>query len=75
MGNEVGLFDFVKIDGIRKWFRNAWSRSFFVIVALIFGYFAGESVTERRIIGDCKYMNTFRIDHLAYSCNRKLTEN
>ncbi len=72
--SEAGLNDIVRLDKVFKWMRNAWSKSFFVIVALVVGFYAGESVTEWRIIGDCKYLNSFRIDHLSYSCNRKVNE-
>lgn len=74
MSNEVNILDLIKTDKIVKWLRPILSKSFLTVCAIYFGYYVGEIMIERRIIADCKYMNSFRIDYYAYSCNRKLTE-
>ncbi len=74
MGNEVSLTEILKLDVVLKRLKFIWSKSFFAVVALLIGIAAGESIVEWRIISDCKYLNAFRIDNLAYSCNRKVNE-
>lgn len=73
MGENV-YFDNINVDKVTKWFKTIWSKSFFIVIALLIGIFIGESAVEKRIIGDCKYLNSFRIDHLSYACNRKVNE-
>lgn len=72
--SEAGLGDIVRLDKIVKWFKTIWAKSFFVVVGTAAGFFAGQAAIEWRIIGDCKYLNSFRIDHLSYTCNRKVNE-
>ena len=74
MGNDVNFFDLVKFDRFVRWFRSVWAKSLFVVVAFVLGYYIGEYAVESRIIGDCKYLNAFRIDHLSYACNRRVND-
>lgn len=74
MGNELNVFDIVKFGKFVRWFKTVWAKSLFVVVSFILGYCIGVHAIESRINGDCKYLNSFRIDHLSYSCNRKVNE-
>lgn len=52
-------------------FFKLWGRSFWVLLALLIGYMLGEGVTEKRVLDDCRYSNSFRVGYLAYSCARR----
>lgn len=72
--NDAGLGDIVKIERIVRWLKSVWARAFFAVAGLVIGFYMGVTIVESRIIGDCRYLNSFRIDHLSYSCNRKVND-
>lgn len=54
------------------WAKLIWSLSFWPLTALLVGTFIGTTNSESRIISDCKYAQTFRVDHQAFACQRKI---
>lgn len=54
------------------WAKLIWSLSFWPLTALLIGTLIGTTNTESRIISDCKYAQTFRVDHQAFACQRKI---
>lgn len=63
------LFDTKQILPLAK---RIWALSFWPLVALFLGLYIGANNSESRITGDCKYAMTFRVDHQAFSCQRKI---
>jgi hypothetical protein len=54
------------------WAKRIWSLAFWPLIALFIGLYIGASNSESRIISDCKYAMTFRVDHQAFACQRKI---
>lgn len=63
------LFDTKQIFPIAK---RIWSLSFWPLIAFLAGFLWGADHSESRIISDCKYATTFRVDSQAFACQRKI---
>ena len=55
-------------DAINAW----WAKSMVAILLLLLGLYIGELNAESRIVSDCKFAGTFRVDIQAFACQRKL---
>jgi hypothetical protein len=52
---------------------NAWWASSMVAVLLfLLGLYIGSINTESRIVSDCKFAGSFRVDIQAFTCQRKI---
>ena len=49
-----------------------WAKSFVSVGCLLIGLGIGGVMAEGRIVSDCKFANSFRVDIQAFSCQRKL---
>ena len=52
--------------------RQAWSKAFWPLLALLCGVLLGVLGTRSEIINDCKYSGSFRVDSQAFNCQRKI---
>jgi hypothetical protein len=52
-------------------FKGWWAASFGIVAALIIGILIGILMTERKIMDDCKFISSFRIDSQGYNCIRR----
>jgi hypothetical protein len=54
------------------WAKRIWSLAFWPLFTFLIGLYIGAGNSESRIMSDCKYAMTFRVDHQAFSCQRKI---
>jgi hypothetical protein len=57
---------------IIDWINNVWAKSLAAVVMFLIGILIGQVQTESRVIGDCKYAGAFRVDHQAFTCQRRI---
>ncbi len=69
---KMNFENFFDTKQIVPWAKRIWSFSFWPLVALLIGLYIGASNSESRIMSDCKYAMTFRVDHQAFACQRKI---
>lgn len=67
--NKENFFDHKQLF---IWAKLVWSKSFWPLSALLIGTLIGTTNSESRITSDCKYAQTFRVDHQAFACQRKI---
>ncbi len=69
---KMNFETFFDTKQLLPWAKRIWSLAFWPLVALLIGLYIGASNSESRIISDCKYAMTFRVDHQAFACQRKI---
>ncbi len=57
---------------IWEWINAVWAKSFVSVGCLLIGLGIGGVMAEGRIVSDCKFANSFRVDIQAFTCQRKL---
>ena len=57
---------------IKEILKRTWAASFWPLFALLCGSLIGVLVATSRIIEDCKYSGSFRVDSQAFNCQRKI---
>jgi len=65
----VESFDYKRI---LKWINDAWAKSLVAVILFFVGLAVGQVQTESRVVGDCKYARSFRVDHQAFVCQRRI---
>lgn len=70
--NKMNFESFFDTKQLVPWAKRIWSLAFWPLIALFIGLYIGASNSESRIISDCKYAMTFRVDHQAFACQRKI---
>ena len=70
--NKMNFENFFDTKQVVPWAKRIWALSFWPLVALLIGLYIGAGNSESRIMSDCKYAMTFRVDHQAFSCQRKI---
>lgn len=53
-------------------FKGWWGSSLAAIIAFGFGFFLGVIQTEGRVLNDCKYIGSFRVDSQGFECTRRI---
>lgn len=61
-----------EIEQIKAVINSLWAKSLAVMLAIVLGFIAGTLNSQWRIMDDCKYINSFRIDSQAYTCQRRI---
>lgn len=61
--------ELIDFRAIWVWMVEKWRTSFVVVLALVIGYGAGNTVERKEITEDCKFMGVFRDGIQAYNCN------
>lgn len=65
----VGILDLKKAWAvIRAW----WAESMVAVLLFFFGIYVGGMNAESRIVSDCKFAGSFRVDIQAFACQRKI---
>jgi len=49
-----------------------WAKSLAAVLMFCIGIAIGQAQTESRVIGDCKYAGSFRVNHEAFVCQRRI---
>jgi hypothetical protein len=57
---------------IIDWINKVWAKSLAAVIMFLVGMLIGQVQTESRVIGDCKYSGAFRVDHQAFTCQRRI---
>lgn len=70
--SKMNFETFFDTKQLVPWAKRIWSLSFWPLVFLFIGLYIGASNSESRITSDCKYAMTFRVDHQAFACQRKI---
>lgn len=55
-----------------QWANDVWAKSFMSVGCLLIGLGIGGLMAESRIVSDCKFANSFRVDIQAFTCQRKI---
>ncbi len=55
-----------------QWVNEVWAKSFMSVGCLLIGLGIGGLMAESRIVSDCKFANSFRVDIQAFTCQRKI---
>ena len=70
---ELGQFR--ELIDLKKMWSSAqmvWAGSLGVVLALLFGFFAGFMYSKNAIVNDCSFTNGFRVNSQAFTCQRKI---
>jgi hypothetical protein len=70
--NNMNKENFFDTKQLIHWAKIIWSLAFWPLTAFALGLFIGAGNSESRIMSDCKYAQTFRVDHQAFACQRKI---
>lgn len=62
-------FDYKKILDV---VNQLWAKSLGAVIALAIGWSLGSMNVESRIVGDCKFAGSFRVEIQAFACQRKI---
>lgn len=65
----VETIDYKKVIA---WINNVWAKSLAAVVMFCIGVAIGQIQIESKIIGDCKYAGSFRVNHEAFVCQRRI---
>ena len=55
-----------------EWINQLWAKSLVAISMLVVGLWVGGINAESRIVSDCKFAGSFRVDIQAFTCQRKI---
>ena len=72
MGSAKVIVDTIDFKKVLAFIYEVWAKSFWAIVMLVLGLWIGAVNTESRIVSDCKFANSFRVDIQAFACQRKI---
>lgn len=54
------------------WINQLWAKSLVAILMFWLGIWIGSINAESRIVGDCKFAGSFRVEIQAFTCQRKI---
>ena len=61
-----------EFEQFRRIVNNVWARSLAAMIAVIIGFVTGMLSAQWRIMDDCKFINSFRVDNHAFACQRRI---
>lgn len=61
-----------ELDQFKRFINSVWARSLAAVVAIVLGFVAGTLTAQWRIMDDCKFINSFRVDNHAFACQRRI---
>lgn len=61
-----------ELEQIKRFVNGMWARSLAAMVAIVLGFVAGTLTAQWRIMDDCKFINSFRVDNHAFACQRRI---
>lgn len=65
-------FDTINYKAAWEWVNRMWAKSFVSVGFLLIGLGVGGTMAESRIVSDCKFAGSFRVDIQAFACQRKI---
>jgi hypothetical protein len=57
---------------ILEWVNKIWAKSMAAFLMFFLGLWMGSINAEGRIVSDCKFSNTFRVEIQSFSCQRRI---
>lgn len=57
---------------ILDWINSVWAKSLAAVIMFVVGVMIGQVQTEGRIISDCKFSGSFRVEIQAFTCQRRI---
>ena len=57
---------------VRERLQYIWAKAFWPILLFVLGLAMGENLTEKRIVDDCRFSSNFRVNHQAFTCQRRI---
>lgn len=66
------ILETVTYKHILDWIHATWAKSLAAVVMFCIGVAIGQVQIESKIIGDCKYAGSFRVNHEAFVCQRRI---
>lgn len=61
-----------ELEQFKRFINSVWARSLAAMVAVVLGFVAGTLTSQWRIMDDCKFINSFRVDNHAFACQRRI---
>lgn len=61
-----------ELEQFKRFINSVWARSLAAMVAVVLGFVAGTLTAQWRIMDDCKFINSFRVDNHAFACQRRI---
>lgn len=66
------IVDTIDYKKIFAWINAMWAKSLAAFILFFVGLYVGQTQTEGRVIGDCKYAGAFRVEQQAFTCQRRI---
>ena len=66
------LTEAINYKAVWAWINAVWAKSLVAVVLFIIGLWIGSVTTEGRIVSDCKFAGSFRVDIQAFTCHRRI---
>jgi hypothetical protein len=57
---------------VLDWINGVWAKSLAAVIMFVVGMMIGQVQTESRIISDCKFSGSFRVEIQAFTCQRRI---
>ena len=66
------LTEAINYKAIWAWINAVWAKSLVAVMLFVIGLWIGSVTTEGRIVSDCKFAGSFRVDIQAFTCQRRI---
>lgn len=66
------IIETINFRKVIDWINQLWAKSLVAILMFWLGIWIGSINAESRIIGDCKFAGSFRVEIQAFTCQRKI---
>jgi hypothetical protein len=57
---------------VLDWINKVWAKSLAAVIMFCLGLLIGSINSESRIVNDCKFAGSFRVDIQAFACQRRI---
>jgi hypothetical protein len=57
---------------VLDWINAVWAKSLAAVIMFVVGMLIGQIQTESRIVSDCKFAGSFRVEIQAFNCQRRI---
>jgi hypothetical protein len=66
------LTEAINYKAVWAWINAVWAKSLVAVMLFVIGLWIGSVTTEGRIVSDCKFAGSFRVDIQAFTCQRRI---
>jgi len=66
------IVETINYRAVLDWINKVWAKSLAAVIMFCLGLLIGSINTESRIVNDCKFAGSFRVDIQAFACQRKI---